>query len=186
MAALSVLTSEKTKKDISSSELSQRMAVIKRFKEMLKAQRDRFQAYLNALDKQRDVIQRGTTDDLLRHVELEEKIVSDIFSIQKVIDPLEKLYQITRTSSSTAASSARQGSRVQEQIDDSGAAEVSDLKQTLESLKAEAIIRSEQNRELLSKRMAELRAEIKNMKNTTYARRNFNSAPVPSLIDLKG
>ena len=46
------------KKDISPSELSQRVAVIKRFRELLRAQRDRFEVYLNTLDKQKDVIER--------------------------------------------------------------------------------------------------------------------------------
>ena len=88
---------EKTSKTtLSQSELNQRVAVIKRFKELLKAQRDRFQSYLSALDKQKDVIERGTADDLMRHVELEEKIVADIFSIQKVIDPLEEMYRSAR------------------------------------------------------------------------------------------
>lgn len=159
-------------KNISSSELGQRVAIIRRFKELLKAQRDRFQAYLNALDKQKDVIQRGTADDLLHHVELEEKIVSDIFSIQKVIDPLEQMYQSTRTNISTGAKS--------------GDYEVLDLKKALDGLKAEAVVRSEQNRELLSKRMAELRSEIKSLRSSAYSPRNFDSSPAPSLIDLKG
>ena len=155
-----------SKKDISPRELSQRVAVIKRFKELLKAQRDRFQAYLNALDRQKDVIQMGTTDELLRHVELEEKIVTDIFSIQKVIDPLEQMY---------ASVSEKPGGD-----------EVTSLKDALEGLKAEAAVRSERNRELLSRRMTELRSEIKSLRSNSYPRRRFNSSPEPSMIDLKG
>jgi len=153
-------------KAISASELKQRVAVIKRFKELLKAQRDRFQAYLNALDKQKDVIRTGTTDELMQYVELEEKIVTDIFSIQKVIDPLEQMYQAAKKDT------AQEG-------------EVASLKDALEGLKAEAVIRSEQNRILLSRRMAELRSEIKNLKSN-YPRRKLESSPMPSLIDLKG
>ena len=149
-------------KNISASELSQRVAVIKRFKELLKSQRERFQAYLGALDSQKDVIQRGTADDLIRHVELEEKIVSDIFSIQKVIDPLEKMYQSSRGD------------------------EVSGLKEALDGLKHEAVVRSGRNRELLAKRMAELRTEIKSFKTKAYTRRPYDSGSTSSLVDLKG
>jgi uncharacterized small protein (DUF1192 family) len=156
-------------KDISPSELSQRVAVIKRFKELLKAQRDRFQAYLTALDKQKDVIQMGTTDELLRYVELEENIVKDIFSIQKVIEPLEHMYQSTQP--------ARPAEK------ESG--EVTSLKEALEGLKAEAVVRSERNRELLSKRMADLRSEIKTLKSSYNLRRPANSS-TPSLVDIKG
>ena len=179
MVALPVLTTGKTQKDISSSELGQRVAVIKRFKELLKAQRDRFQAYLNALDKQRDVIQRGTTDDLLRHVELEEKIVADIFSIQKVIDPLDEMYH-----SVTSGFAAHKS-----QINTESTDEVPTLKASLERLKNEAVIRSTKNRELLSKRMLELRSEIKALRNNPYAagarRSNFDGYTA-SLVDIKG
>ena len=167
-------------KDISSSELGQRVAILRRFKELLKAQRDRFQAYLNTLDKQKDVIQRGTADDLIRHVELEEKIVSDIFSIQKVIDPLERLYQDTKT----AFPSKAKPQRTQGEI--AGDEEIVSLKEALDGLKAEAVIRSEQNRELLAKRMAELRSEIKSLKGNAYTRRNVDITPRPTQIDIRG
>jgi len=172
--------------DISPAELSQRVAVIKRFKELLKAQRDRFQAYLNALDKQKDVIQTGSTDELLRHVELEEKIVQDIFSIQKVIDPLEKMYQSVRleTPAGTPMGTSKKGAPTLDK--DSGEDEVISLKEALDGLKAEAAVRSEQNRELLAKRMAELRSEIKSLKKNAYASRHFDNTPPPSYIDLKG
>ena len=172
LMALPAQSGQTSKTNLSSGELNQRVAVIRRFKELLKAQRNRFQAYLDALDKQRDVIERGTADDLLRHVELEEKIVSDIFSIQKVIDPLEKMYQ------SSLPVKKRPG--IPESSD-----EVTTLKEALDGLKAEAVIRSERNRELLTKRLATLRSEIKNLKRGAYAPRQYDPG-APSLIDIKG
>jgi len=175
-------------KDISRSELNHRIAVIKRFKELLQAQRDRFQAYLHALDKQKDVIQSGSTEDLLQYVELEEKIVTDIFSIQKVIDPLEEMYQATRVHTPELKPDAKSGPRsdgLQADSLKSDGGEVASLKEALEGLKAEAVVRSERNRELLSKRMAELRSEIKSLKNS-YPRRRPDSAMTPSLVDIKG
>jgi len=164
--------------EISPSELKQRVTVLKRFKELLKAQRDRFSAYLDTLDRQKDVIERGSADDLLHHVELEEKIVADIFSIQKVIDPLEKLYQSAKTESPPKGKplAAKQ----------SDGEEVISLKQALDGLKAEAVVRSERNRELLTKRMAELRSEIKTLRSNPYARRFSGNSIVPTQIDLKG
>jgi len=170
-------------KEISPAELSQRVAVLKRFKELLKAQRDRFQAYLNALDKQKDVIETGSTDDLLRHVELEEKIVQDIFSIQKVIDPLEKMYQAIRPGAPLGVPAKSAPTPAGKE---SGDDEVISLKEALDGLRAEAAVRSEQNRELLAKRMADLRSEIKSLKKNAYASRRFDSTPPPSYIDLKG
>jgi uncharacterized small protein (DUF1192 family) len=156
---------------ISHKELSQRVAVLKRFKELLKAQRDRFSAYLDSLDRQKDVIERGTADDLLRYVDLEEKIVTDIFSIQKVIDPLDKMYH------SAVLSSGGKTSDVDE---------VSDLKKALESLKSEAVVRSERNKELLSARMAEIRSEIKSLRSNPYAKRGYGNSAAPTQIDIRG
>jgi len=158
---------------ISQTELKQRVAVVKRFKELLKAQRDRFRAYLDTLDRQKDVIERGSADDLLRHVELEEKIVEDIFSIQKVIDPLEKMYHSAKAEPQTKGKPSERE-------------EVSGLKEALDGLKAEAIVRSERNRELLTKRMADLRSEIKTLRSNPYAKRLSGNTVVPTHLDLRG
>jgi hypothetical protein len=168
--------------EINPSELSQRVAVIKRFKELLKSQRDRFQTYLDALDRQKDIITKGSADDLLRHVELEEKIVFDIFSMQKVIDPLEKMYQKAKTDN--MAGDSKFPGVMPNQF--TAELEVSNLKETLECLKAEAVVRSEKNRDLLAKRMAELRSEIKSLRKSTYSQRRFGNDPAPSLLDIKG
>ena len=180
-------------KDISPAELSQRVAVLKRFKELLKAQRDRFQAYLNALDRQKDVIQAGSTDELLRHVELEEKIVQDIFSIQKVIDPLENLYQSIRTEAPAVVSKKSalppektSSERTPSEKTSSDEEEIFSLKEALAGLKTEATVRAELNRDLLAKRMAELRSEIKSLKKNAYTSRHFDNTPPPSYIDIKG
>ena len=182
------------KKDISPSELKHRVAVIKRFKELLMAQRERFNTYLGALDRQKNVIETGTTDELLSYVELEEKIVSDIFSIQKVIDPLEEMYRSVRrdmsAESNTTGQKSKSGGLQPNGLQPNGLQPesgdgVASLKEALEGLKAEAVIRSERNRELLSKRMSELRSEIKSLKSN-YPRRQPTGSPMPSLIDLEG
>ena len=157
--------------EISPGELSQRVAILKRFRELLKAQRDRFRAYLDTLDKQQETIQKGSADDLLNHVRLEEKIVEDIFSIQKVIDRLEEMYHSVKN--------ATPGPQA-------GEDEVVSLKESLKALQDEAIIRSEQNREFLAKRMTELRSEIKSLKANPYNQRISGFAPAPSQIDIKG
>jgi hypothetical protein len=154
--------------EISSDELSRRVAVLKRFRELLVRQRDRFRDYLEALDKQKDVIENGSAEALIAHVEFEEQIVADIFSIQKVINPLEDMY---RTSFPEKE------------------AEVPALKAALEELKAEAIVRSGRNKELLSKRMAEIRSEIKSLRANPYAasrRTAYSVSETAALVDIKG
>jgi len=168
--------------NIDSTELAQRVAVLKRFKTLLSQQRDRFRSYLDLLDKQQSVIESGSTEDLLNYVEIEEKIVTDIFSIQKVIDPLEEMYN---SLISTAAVTTQKSAEKSEASD-----EVHGLKASLEKLKNEAVVRSTKNRELLSKRMVELRSEIKALRNNPYTaggrKTNFNDLNSASLVDLKG
>ncbi len=163
---MAALAKQQVQEEISSEEVARRVAVLKRFRELLSQQRDRFREYLTVLDKQKDVIETGSAEDLISHVELEEKIVSDIFSIQKVIDPLEDMYK---------------ASFPQRESD------VPSLKAALEELKTEAVTRSRRNQELLSKRMAELRSEIKLLKGNPYVKRpSYSGEDSASLIDIKG
>ncbi|MCL2265905.1 MAG: flagellar biosynthesis protein FlgN [Treponema sp.] len=166
----SVLNETIAVSDIDSAELAQRVAVLKRFKTLLTQQRDRFRNYLELLDKQQNVIESGNAEDLLAYVEIEEKIVADIFSIQKVIDPLEEMYYSVVP------------------VESSYQDEVPGLKASLEKLKSDAVIRSTKNKELLSKRMVELRSEIKTLRNNPYStgRTSYSETNKASLVDLKG
>jgi hypothetical protein len=159
--------------EIDSAELAQRVAILRRFRTLLTQQRDRFRSYLDILNKQQGVIESGNVEELLTYVELEEKIVTDIFSIQKVIDPLEDMYHSVIST-----------------MDPGNIDEVPDLKATLENLKNEAVIRSTKNKELLSRRMVELRSEIKSLRSNPYTassrRANFSDTGTASLIDIQG
>jgi hypothetical protein len=163
---MAVLVKPQVQEELSSEEVARRVAILRRFKELLTQQRDKFHEYLTVLDKQKDVIEGGSAEDLLTHVELEEKIVGNIFAIQKVIDPLEAMYK---------------ASFPQRESD------VPSLKAALQDLQIEAVSRSKRNQELLSKRMAEIRSEVKLLKGNPYGRRpSYSSENTASLIDLKG
>jgi type I site-specific restriction-modification system R (restriction) subunit len=169
--------SESSPQEIDGEELSRRIAVVKRFRALLQEQRDHFHSYLEVLDRQKDVIEKGNAESLLNHVELEEKIVADIFSIQKVIDPLEEMYQ--------AAVSGYNRAETFHAQENTG---VPALKAALESLKTEAAVRSRENRELLSRRMEEIRDEIKILRGNPYLQKRpvYGSIDTASLIDITG
>jgi hypothetical protein len=160
--------------ELSQEELDQRVAVLRRFRTLLAEQRDRFRTYLAELDKQKDLIESGSAEELIAHVELEEKIVADIFAIQKVIDPLDEMYHAI----SPAALSRGAGSEVQ------------GLKSALEGLKKEAVVRSSRNKDLLSHRMAEIREEMKALRANPYLSGGYGKrsafAPAPALVDITG
>ncbi|MCL1815333.1 MAG: flagellar biosynthesis protein FlgN [Treponema sp.] len=178
-----VLNLEKlgVKTDLSSTEVDRRIAILKRFRELLSQQRDRFRQYLNVLDKQKEVIEKGSADDLVVHVELEEQIVSDIFVIQKVIDPLEAMYQASFSTNEKTDTSGNPGVLPGE------VQEVPSLRAALEELRSEAVIRSERNRNLLTKRMEELRQEMKTLRSNPYAiHRSLYSQESAVMVDIKG
>jgi hypothetical protein len=175
------------KSKISESELAQRVAVVKRFKELLVQQRDRFQSYLTVLDKQQLLIGYGSADEITAHVELEEQIVADIFSIQKVIEPMEVMYNAAGGAIGDATGAASCD------LSDLGTFitinDVPALKASLEDLKTQAAVRSGQNRDLLSKRMEEINTNIQTIKNNPFlskARNALYRNVSPSMIDITG
>jgi len=180
---MSVALTER-KSTISEEELAQRVAVVKRFKELLVQQRDRFRSYLAVLDRQQLLIGYGSAEEITAHVELEEQIVADIFSIQKVIAPLEIMYNAGNTENG-ATGTADAGNELGGTfitIND-----VPELQAALEDLKNQAAIRSAQNRDMLSGRMAEIDSEIQTIKNNPFiskARKALYQNVSPSLVDV--
>jgi hypothetical protein len=173
------VTGQTARPPLSEEEISRRVAILKRFRELLRSQRDRFQEYLTVLDKQQETIEKGNSEDLITHVAMEEQILTDIFTIQKVIDPLEDLYRTVTNEAGAPADAAPV---------DEGEAEVSGLKTALDGFKREAVVRTERNKELLSKRMAGIRSELKSLRGNPYAARPsiYADTGSPTLIDLEG
>jgi hypothetical protein len=159
-------------------ELSQRALALKRFREMLRTQRDRFRERLHVLDKQQEAINRGDAEALLSQLDLEEQILRDISNIQKVIDPLESLCRDLALSGG------------QDETSDTaeGEAEVAGLKTAVERLRQEAAANAARNRDLLAGRMAEIRSEIKSFRGNPYAARRsiYADSGGASIIDVEG
>ena len=154
---------------ISGDELAQRVAILRRFRELLVKQRERFHHYLVTLEKQQAVIETGSSGQLAEYIEQEEQIIADIFSIQKVIDPLEEMYNAT--------------------VPASAGGDVPVLKSALKELKEQVAARSAQNRELLSARMDVIRSEIIALRNNPLAnaaRSAFSQSGTASVIDIEG
>jgi hypothetical protein len=149
-------------------ELGQRVAALRRFRELLVEQRAKFESYLTVLDFERADIESGDVDRLAAHVEIEEAIVSEIFTFQKVIDPLERIYH--------AAYPAAQEDP-----------ELPQLRDTLVELKDEVLRRNAENRSLLRRKMEIVRAEIAGFRNPLAARASvYAGQGAGSLVDIRG
>lgn len=151
-------------------ELERRAAVLRRFRELLVQQRAKFERYLLVLDHERKDIESGDVDRLVAHVELEEDIVSEIFTFQKVLDPLEDLYRAAYPSGAAA-----------------GAEDVAEIKTALVDLRTEVLKRNEENRGLLKARMEVLRAEVLTLRNPLASRKSvYSGGGEGGLLDIKG
>jgi hypothetical protein len=152
---------------VSETEVASRILLLKRFRTLLLQQRERFESYITVLDKQKEKIESGSVEDFAAHVELEEKIIGDIISIQKVVEPMQAV--ISGTMLATAP-------------------EVEHIASAIESLRIEAADRIERNKDLLTVRMEEVRTEINALRTNPFARRKspFASEDTPSFIDIKG
>jgi hypothetical protein len=163
--------------ELPAEEVARRVAILKRFRELLQAQRDRFRDYLTVLDTQKDVLEQGETEDILAHVEVEEKLLADIFAIQKVIDPLEAMYRTVYPES--AAPRGEEGG--------APVSEVESLKTALEGLKAEAVARTSRNKALMVSRIEEIRREIKTLKKNPYINTHsvYSEEGAATMVDIQ-
>lgn len=152
---------------LTNEEVAERVAILRRFRALLEEQRSKFREYLTVLEKQQTVIETEDMDAMVRHTELEQSIVSQIFTIQKVIDPMEALWRDAHP-------------RAEE-------TDIPRLKTDLERLKTDVLAQNERNRELLKSRMNVIREQVNSLRNP-YAKRSSvyaSSAHVGTRIDIE-
>ncbi|MBR1637880.1 MAG: flagellar export chaperone FlgN [Treponema sp.] len=133
---------------ISQEELEERVAIIHRFKALLEQQRGKFQEYLTVLEKQQDSITAENPDNLLAHTELEQQIVRNLSSLQKVIVPMKKLYN-----ANSSADAAQED------------AEIKKIQDDLSDLQMKVLRQNEINRDLLKIHIDQLKNQMSNFKN---------------------
>lgn len=128
---------------------------------LLLKQEERLCYYLTALDKQRAAIGGGNGERALCYVAIQEQTLASILALEKVIVPLRKRAVVTDVETQT-------------------------LMARVASLKREIATQSRHNQELLSKRMAQLRVELKQLQGTSLWRRSImrGGSGTPSFIDI--
>jgi hypothetical protein len=140
----------------------QNASIVKRLREMLLRQREKFQSYLAILERQERDIADGDAEKLLVHVELEQSVIAEIFTLKKVIAPLEELYQAAYPEPEQT---------------------IPPLALTLERMGAQVIERNAHNRALLKERMDALREEIGSLRAWPRMASPYAEV-VPSLVDI--
>jgi len=128
------------KEKLSHAELEGRIAVIKRFKSLLQEQREKFSQYLFVLEKQEIEIGKSNLEAIVQHNEIENNIIENILNVQKVIEPIEKMYYIVNPKASDV--------------------DVTKLKDDLGRLQNAVLKQNEKNQVMLQEKMSSLNQEI--------------------------
>ncbi len=158
--------------NITQEELNERVAILRRFRSLLEEQRGKFREYLTVLEKQQDSITAENPESLLAHTELEQQVVKNIASLQKVIVPMAKMYRANAASYTSPAAEEAEITKIQNDL--------SDLQDKV--LKQNAI-----NRDLLKVHIEQLRSQISNFKNPYKANRSVYTTvqPVAQMVHVE-
>ena len=171
--------------NLTQEEIDERIAILKRFRKLLEEQRNKFREYLDVLEKQQSAIENGDTDAMLAHTELEQQIVANIGSLQKVITPIEKLYEAK--SAPVFANAGGMGGEIAKNED---ATFIPHLKTDLIKLQQEVLMRNRQNCEMLRNNMSDMKTRMAMFRNpyknsrSIYA--NYANDRTASLVNLQG
>ena len=156
---------------LSKEERLERAALLRRFKRLLEEKRGKFREYLNALEAQERSIAAGDAERIEKQSLLGEAIVSEICTIQKVIEPIEAMYRDMYSSKGAASDEETFIPQLQ--------ADLSKMQRDIEK-------QNDKNRSLLKSAMGQLRSEIAQLKKP-YARKNVFAAESDSasIVDMR-
>ena len=159
---------------LSQAEIDERAAILRRFREALIRQRERFRSYLTLLEEQEQSDGLDTRAEQLEiHLQMEQEIVREITTFEQVIEPLELMYR------------ERGGHLTPRELpsDTAETADFSRLRSALDRTRDEIRTRSIQTRDLLKRQLTALRTEIDGLRVMQHGRRSFDPAQ-PTTVDI--
>lgn len=134
---------------LTQEQLDERVAILKKFRALLEEQRQKFREYLFSLECQENCIAQNQTDALIAHTELEQEVVANIASLQKVIVPMSQLYHARGVANISEAENAS----------------VQKLQNELSQLQEKVLLQNQKNRQLLRMSIDLVREKIAEIKN---------------------
>ena len=160
-------------KELSKEELDERIAILKRFRKLLEQQRNKFQEYLMVLESQEGKITEENADSIMAHTELENQIVKNLASLQKVIVPMQGMYNAIVPGVPVADN-----------------AKVEQLQLDLANLQKQVLAQNERNRNLLQSQMNKVKTQLggMNLMNPYRGRSSIyaEKAAVGSMLSIEG
>ena len=160
-------------KELSKEELDERVAILKRFRKLLEQQRNKFQEYLMVLESQEGKINEENADSIMAHTELENQIVKNLASLQKVIVPMQGMYNAIMPGVPVADN-----------------ARVEQLQLDLANLQKQVLAQNERNRNLLQSQMNKIKTQLggMNLMNPYRGRSSIyaEKTAVGSMLSIEG
>ena len=156
--------------EITQQELDERVALLRKFRSLLEQQRNKFQEYLNVLEKQQDSIASENTESLIAHTELEQQVVKNIANLQKVIVPMQKMYKAAVPMAHTAEDNS-----------------ITQIQNELNTLQNKVLKQNQINRDLLRNHIETIRNQIQNFKNPYKNVRSVYAQPqnIASFVEVE-
>lgn len=140
-----------------------RETMLYKVRELLLAKRDRFEEYLNVLERQETSITDGDLEALEYQVGLEREILEDIRSVHRVLTPLRELVG----------------------DEDPASADLAPLEASLHEFETKVTRQHDQNRSLLSRRTTELAEQIDGLQVPRFARNVYGrTTGSANLVDV--
>lgn len=135
--------------NLTQSQIDERVAILKRFRTLLEKQREKFREYLASLEAQEKFIESNNTNAIVAHAELEQQVVANISSLQKVIVPMGELYNSTNASNVSAEAKKS----------------IEEVQKDLTVLQEKVLQQNEKNRKLLRMSIDLVKEQIAQIKN---------------------
>ncbi len=144
-------------------EINRRVNILKKLRETLLKQREKFRTYLDVLEYEEQAIADGDLESLEAHIEIEKSIVNEITNFQRVIEPLDEMYK-----------------RFFPESEES----IPMLKKSLERMKNKVLERNKRNQMLLKEKMELVRSEIKSLRVNMNVTSPYANIGTPTLVDI--
>lgn len=156
--------------ELTKEELEERVSILRKFKALLEQQRNKFREYLTVLEKQEASIKSENPELLLAHTELEQQVVKNLSSLQKVIIPMSKLYKNLNISSGNEDSQS-----------------IKEIQNELISLQNKVLEQNKINRDLLRVHIESIKMQIQNFKNPYKNLRTVYGQPqkIATLVEVQ-
>jgi len=133
-------------KELTQSEIDERVAILKRFRSLLEEQRNKFRDYLLVLEQQEGKIASEDGEAMTVHADLESQILKNIAGLQKVIVPMQSMYN-----------------SVSKDVAPEDNAAVLRVQKDLASIQQQVLAQNERNQALLREHIVQVRTQLNNL-----------------------